>query len=91
MLLGLNFALDEPLRAVVVGDPATSAVQELIAACHSVHQPHKVVLGHAGAVESFAKSLPVQSTARVHVCTGNSCRPPVALPAEVRPLITSGN
>jgi uncharacterized protein YyaL (SSP411 family) len=43
---------------------------------HSVYQPDKVVLGNAGAVESFARTLPAKNGPVVYLCTGNSCQPP---------------
>jgi uncharacterized protein len=84
MLLALDFALDDPTRAVVVGDPSAPATRELLAACHSIHLPRKVVLGQAGPVDAFSKSLPGEPTARVYVCSGNACLPPAANPVELR-------
>jgi uncharacterized protein YyaL (SSP411 family) len=90
MMLALDFAISDPLRAVVAGDPATPAARALLAALHSVHLPNKVVLGQAGPVDSFAQSLPVEPSARVYVCAGNSCQPPTSDPEAVRELLTSG-
>ena len=90
MLLALDFAISDPLRAVVVGDPSAPAARALLAACHRVHLPHKVVLGQTGPVDSFAKSLPAAPADRVYICAGNSCQPPATRPEEVRALLTSG-
>ena len=50
--------------------------RELLRAAHSVYQPNKVVLGNAGAVEAFARTLPAKDGPVVYLCTGNSCQPP---------------
>ena len=90
MLLALNFAIDDPLRAVVVGNPSSTETRELLASCHRLHLPHKVVLGQAGPVDPFSKTLPSVPAPRVYVCAGNSCLPPVSNPAELRKTLTSG-
>ena len=76
MLLALDFALQEPRRAVVVGDASQPATHELLRAIHSVYQPNKVVLGNSGAVEEFAKTLPAKNAPIVFLCTGTACQPP---------------
>jgi uncharacterized protein YyaL (SSP411 family) len=83
MLHALDFSLQEPRRAVVAGDPANAQTRALLRAVHSVYQPNKVVLGIAGAVEPFAKTLPAQGGAMVYLCTGTSCQPPTSDPASV--------
>ncbi len=75
-LIALDFYLEEPRRAVVVGDPKTSETKSLLRAIHSVYQPNKVVLGNAGAVEPFAKKLPTTDAPIVFLCTGTACQPP---------------
>src|SRR5262249_24337163 len=65
LLLGLDFFLEEPRRAVIVGDPGAAKTRALIHAAHSVYQPNKVVLGNAGPVEPFAKTLPAKGAPSV--------------------------
>jgi uncharacterized protein YyaL (SSP411 family) len=75
-LLALDFYLEEPKRAVVVGDASETATKTLLRAVHSVYQPNKVVLGNTGAVEPFAKTLPTKDAPVVFLCTGAACQPP---------------
>ena len=65
LLLALDFYLTEPRRAVVAGDPGRPETTALLRAVHSVYQPDKVVLGNAGAVEPFAKTLPAEGAPQV--------------------------
>jgi uncharacterized protein YyaL (SSP411 family) len=83
LLQALDFSLQEPRRAVVAGAPANAQTRALLRAIHSVYQPNKVVLGIAGAVEPFAKTLPAKGGAVVYLCTGTSCQPPTSDPARV--------
>jgi len=76
LLIGLDFLLHEPSRAVVAGDPAQPDTQALLRALHSVYQPAKVVLGNIGPVEPFAEALPATEHARVYLCSGNACQAP---------------
>jgi uncharacterized protein YyaL (SSP411 family) len=76
MLHALDFSLEEPRRAVIAGNSDSKQFRELLHAVHSVYQPDKVVLGNAGAVESFARTLPAKNGPVVYLCTGNSCQPP---------------
>jgi uncharacterized protein YyaL (SSP411 family) len=86
MLHALDFQLEEPRRVVIAGDPPSlpfgaaspnsTNFHELLRAAHSVYQPNKVVLGSAGAVEEFARTLPARNGPVVYLCTGNSCQPP---------------
>ena len=76
MLQALDFSLEEPKRAVVAGDPAAPETRELLHAIHSVYQPNKVVLGNAGLVEAFAKTLPAKGGPLVYLCTGTACQAP---------------
>jgi uncharacterized protein YyaL (SSP411 family) len=76
MLQALDFALAEPRRVVIAGQPDSKQFQALLQAVHSVYQPNKVVLGNRGAVEAFAKTLPAPDGPVAYLCTGNSCRPP---------------
>ena len=81
LLHALDFALDEPRRIVVAGDPQMPAARALIHAAHSVYQPNQIVLGNLGPVEPFARTLPAPDGPLAYACTGTACRPPVADPA----------
>ena len=59
MLQSLDFALQEPARAVITGDPDSEPAVALRQSLHSVYLPNKVVLSNQGPVESFARALPV--------------------------------
>ena len=48
MLLALDFAMDEPKRAVIVGNLADTRTRELLRIVHITYQPNKVVLGQDG-------------------------------------------
>ncbi len=85
LLTALDFWREEPRRVVLNGDPPSPAAHALLRAVHSVYQPRKIVLGTAGPVEAFAKTLPADKEAAIaYVCTGTSCQPPTADPDEVR-------
>jgi uncharacterized protein YyaL (SSP411 family) len=87
MLHALDFQLEEPRRVVIAGDPHDAKARELLRAAHSVYQPNKVVLGSAGAVEEFARTLPARNGPVVYLCTGNSCQPPTQDAAKVREML----
>jgi uncharacterized protein YyaL (SSP411 family) len=87
MLHALDFGLEEPRRVVIAGDPASPKARELLRAVHSVYQPNKVVLGNAGAVEPFARTLPAKNGPVVYFCTGNSCQPPAQDAAKAREML----
>ncbi len=75
LLSALAFAVDPP-RRVVIASPSSDGTKLLLRAVHKVYQPHKVVLGNVGAVESFAKTLTAQAgVATAYVCTGTFCQP----------------
>src|SRR5207302_1100856 len=76
LLLALDYWIEEPKRAVIVGDPNAADTRALIHAAHSVYQPNKVVLGNSGPVEPFAKTLPTKDAPVVFLCTGTACQPP---------------
>ena len=78
MLLALDFSLEEPKRGVIAGDPASPEARALLRAAHSVYQPGKVVLGTAGKVEPFAKTLPAKDGVVAYLCTGTACQPPTS-------------
>jgi len=87
MLQALDFSMDEPRRAEVVGDPAKAQTRALLRAVHSIYQPNKVVLGNAGAVEPFAKTLPAKEGPVVYLCTGTACQPATKDLAKIRDLL----
>ncbi len=87
MLQALDFSLEEPRRVVVAGDPGQPRARTLLHAVHSVYAPNKVVLGTAGAVEPFAKTLAAATGAVAYVCTGTECRPPTSDAAELQKLL----
>jgi hypothetical protein len=76
LLLGLDFYLEQPRRAVVAGDLQRPETRALLRAIHSVYQPNKVVLGTRGAVDPFARTLPANEGPVVYLCTGTACQPP---------------
>jgi uncharacterized protein YyaL (SSP411 family) len=87
LLQGLDFWLQEPARVVIAGQRDSAKFQELLRAAHSVYQPNKVVLGTAGAVDEFSKTLPARGEATVYICHGNTCQPPTEDATEVRELL----
>ena len=88
MLLALDFALEEPKRIVIAGDPASAGAKALLRAAHSVYQPNKIVLGTTGPVEPFAKTLPQKDNQpTAYLCTGTACLPPTQDAAKLRALV----
>jgi uncharacterized protein YyaL (SSP411 family) len=87
MLQALDFSRQEPLRAVISGDPHSPEARALLRAVHSVFQPNKVVLGTAGPVEPFARTLEPARQATLYLCTGTSCQPPTSDPARAAALL----
>jgi hypothetical protein len=87
MLHAVDFWLQEPRRVVIAGDPNAAKTRKLLHAAHSVYQPNKVVLGNAGPVEPFARTLPAKSSAMVYLCAGNSCQPPTGKAENVKQLL----
>jgi uncharacterized protein YyaL (SSP411 family) len=87
MLHALDFWIEEPRRVVIAGDPHSAKARELLRAAHSVYQPNKVVLGTAGSVEEFARTLPAKDGSVVYLCTGKACQPPTSDAARVRDLL----
>jgi len=84
LLQALDFSLEEPRRIVITGDANSKNFHNLLAATHSVYQPNKIVLGNAGAVEPFAKTLPSKDDTAAHVCTGTACQTPTNDPQILR-------
>jgi uncharacterized protein len=87
LLQGLDFFLGEPGRAVVTGEPNQPKTRDLLHAVHSVYQPNKVVLGHHGPVEPFARTLPAGPQPVLYFCSGTACRPPTGDPHQARQII----
>jgi uncharacterized protein YyaL (SSP411 family) len=87
MLQALDFSMQEPKRAVVAGDPASTKTRKLLHAIHSVYEPNKIVLGNVGAVEEFARTLPTKDEPVVYLCTGNSCQPPTSDVATLKKML----
>ena len=87
MLHALDFSLQEPKRAVIAGKSDSPGFRELLRAAHGVYQPNKIVLGNNGAVEEFARSLPMKNEAVVCLCTGNSCQPPTSDASELKRML----
>ena len=75
MLGALDFSLDEPLRVVVAGDPASAETRRLLQAVHSVFRPNKVVMGNRGPVEPFARTLPSPARGFRCLCMLRHCLP----------------
>jgi uncharacterized protein YyaL (SSP411 family) len=87
MLHAVDFWLEEPRRVVVAGDANSANFRKLLRAAHSVYQPNKIVLGTAGAVGEFARTLPAQNGAVVYLCTGTACQPPASDATKVKELL----
>ena len=88
MLQALDLSLGEPFRVVVAGDPGQPETRLLLQAVHSVYQPNKFVLGTSGAVESFARSLPVPTRDPVvYLCSGTACQAPTSDPTLIRKFL----
>jgi uncharacterized protein YyaL (SSP411 family) len=87
MLHALDFQLEEPRRAIVVGKNHSAGFQKLLGAAHSVYQPNKIILGNTGAVGEFVKTLPAKNEALVYLCTGDACQPPTNEIARVKELL----
>jgi len=88
MLQAFDYSLEEPRRVVIAGDVNKPTGAALLRAAHSTYQPNKVVMGTAGKVEEFAKSLPDKGGALVYLCTGRECQAPTSEPARVREMLS---
>ncbi|MBL9167371.1 MAG: thioredoxin domain-containing protein [Verrucomicrobiales bacterium] len=85
MLMAFDFAHEEPRRVVIAGDPGDRHTRSLLQAAHAVYQPGKVILGTAGPVEAFARTLkPHEGKPTAYVCTGTACKPPAQEPLAVK-------
>ncbi|HVV71639.1 MAG TPA: thioredoxin domain-containing protein [Verrucomicrobiae bacterium] len=87
LLQAADFFLEEPRRAVLVGEPSSPETLALLHAVHSVYQPNKIVLGNRGPVDAFSKSLRGEGAAVGYVCTGTACQAPTSDPAKLRELL----
>ncbi len=84
LLQSLDFSLQEPFRVVIADTGSAADRGPLLRAAHSVYQPHRVILGTAGKVEPFARTLPVKDgRATAYVCTGTACQPPTHDPVRL--------
>ncbi len=84
LLAALDFSSEEPRRAVIVGE----GDRALLRGAHAAFQPNKVVLGNAGAVEPFAKTLkPKDGKPTAYVCTGTACQPPTQDATKLKMLL----
>jgi len=87
LLTALDCWLEEPTRVVIAGAPEAAPTRALVRAAHSVFVPNKVVMGNAGPVEPFVRSLPPGHTAMAFVCTGTACQAPVTRPEDLAALL----
>ena len=87
MLQAMDFAWQEPKRAVLAGEPGQPGTRRLLEALHSVYEPNKVVLGTEGLVEEFARTLPRGTEATVYLCTGTACQGPTTDPETIRSFL----
>jgi uncharacterized protein YyaL (SSP411 family) len=82
------FHLAPVSRVVIAGDPAAGATRALLDAAHGVFHPYRVVLGTAGAVDAFARSLPpVDGRPTAYLCTGTACQAPTHDAATLRTML----
>jgi hypothetical protein len=90
LLIALDFWLEEPKRLVIAGEPSAAATRALLRAAHTVFQPNKVILGQAGPVEPFARTLPQEKgQPTAYLCTGKACQPPARDPNTLKQLLQS--
>jgi len=87
MLHSMDFWLDEPRRAVIVGEKDSAEIQKLLRAAHSVYQPNKIILGNTGAVQEFARTLPAKDGAAAYLCNGTACQPPTNDAARLKEML----
>ena len=86
LLQAVDFQLEEPRRVVLAGTAGESA--GLLRAAHAVYQPNKIVLGTAGAVDGFARTLTAPEGATAYLCAGTVCRPPTRSAAELKAMLS---
>ena len=84
MLAAMDFWRHKPWRAVVAGPKDNAQTAQLAGTVHRIYQPNKVVLGTAGAVEEFARTLkPGKESPVVFICSGQECKLPTADAKEI--------
>ena len=77
-------AASEPFRVIIAGDPASPEALALRHAAWATHAPNRVILGTAGPVEPFARTLEAKDgRATAYVCSGTFCNLPTHDAAEV--------
>ena len=95
MLGAIDLSVNEPKRAVVVGDLDLPATQKMLNTIHSIYQPSKVVLGVEGPVEEFArkelKPSAEKGKVKVYICQGTFCDLPTSDPLKVAASITKAD
>lgn len=89
-LVALDFALSEPWEIAIVGDPAASDTQALLAVL-SDYQPHRVLaVGLPGTPIPLLADRPMrEGRATAYPCRGGVCREPVTDPERLRALLAS--
>ena len=87
MLHAVDFWLGDPRRVVIAGEKDSAGFQKLLRAAHSVYQPDKIILGNAGAVQEFARTLPAKDGAAAYLCNGSACQPPTNDPARLKEML----
>ncbi|MSU33654.1 MAG: thioredoxin domain-containing protein [Pedosphaera sp.] len=91
LLLALDFALQEPKRIIIVGDWLCGSTRALLRAAHGTFEPHKVVMGNHGLVESFARTLKgSEEYSLAFCCTATECRPPTRDSKVVNDFLRAG-
>ena len=74
---------------VVAGKPGEPEFQKALHAVHNQFQPNRVILGNAGPVEEFAKTLPEEKESAVYLCTGSACHPPTSSALKLLEMMAS--
>lgn len=90
LMIALDFAFQEPKRVVLAGDWKSPATAALLAAAHSVFEPHRVLSGVDGVVDPFAKTLPTSAEfTQAYCCSGSACQPPTRDVEKVRAFLAA--
>ncbi len=91
LLIAAMRALGKRHRIVIAGDVKSGVGLELLRAAHAVYHPSQVMLGTAGPVDSFARSLSARDgNPATYVCEGTTCRLPVTSAAALRSSLMAG-
>lgn len=92
LLLALDFAMQEPKRVVLVGDPSCGSTASLLRAAHGVFEPHRVILGNLGPVAASTRALPVnEEFTLAWCCSGSACQEPTRDREAVRRFLSAPN